>query len=90
MGISCPSQEAGKGSWELEVLGGRVRERLVPERSNLRFALAEKEVRCGGGGKRSSLDLDGALLCRTSWYGSQSGTLSKNNTWQVRGVCLIK
>lgn len=47
MGISCPSQEAGKGCRKLEVLGSGVRETLVPERSNLRFALAEKKVRCG-------------------------------------------
>lgn len=89
MGISCPSQEAGKGCRELEVLGSGVRETLVPERSNLRFALADRRLDVGRGGEWSSLDLDGALLCRTSCYGPQSGTLSKN-TWQVRGVCLIK
>lgn len=45
------------------MLGEGVRERLVPERSNLRFELAEKEERCEWGGEEPSLDLDGALLC---------------------------
>lgn len=45
MGISHPSQEAGKGSWELEVLGNGSGRGWC----NLRFALAEKEVRCGWG-----------------------------------------
>lgn len=45
------------------MLGEEVRERLVPERRNLRFELADKEERCGWGGEEPSLDLDGALLC---------------------------
>ena len=34
----------------------------MPERSNLRLELTEKE-RCGWGGEGPSLDLGGALLC---------------------------
>lgn len=42
--------------------GSAEREKLqVPERSNLRFELFEKEVRCGWGGEGPSPDPDRAL-----------------------------
>lgn len=62
-GIPSPSQGAGKGSWESEVLGrGSGRSRC--QRGGIwEFELAEKEVRCGWGGEGPSLDLDEILLC---------------------------
>ena len=53
-----PQSGAEKGSWGVGNARKGVRERLVPERSNLGFELAEKEVRCGWGGQGPSLDLD--------------------------------
>lgn len=44
-----------QGQLGVRSAGKWVRERLVPERSNLGFELAEKEVRCGWGGRGSSV-----------------------------------
>lgn len=53
---------------------GELGERLVPERSNVGFELAEKEVRCEWGGEGLSLHLDEAHAVRRACRpGSQSG-----------------